>query len=109
MITVYQAKSSFDAKLIQDQLAFADIESHIMGDLLQGGAGELQVEGLVKLMIDESDLEKSIKVIDHWEKTKVSDHETPVSQTTKSSINTKPLLLLIIVFVIMGFYFIAEY
>ncbi len=67
MITIYQANSSIDAKLIQDQLAFADIQSHIMGDLLQGGVGELQPQGLVKVMIDEADFAKAKTVVENWE------------------------------------------
>ncbi len=68
MITIYQANSSIDAKLIQDQLAFADIQSHIMGDLLQGGVGDLQPQGLVKVMIDEANFAKAKEVIIEWEK-----------------------------------------
>jgi glutamate synthase domain-containing protein 3 len=67
MITIYQANSSIDAKLIQDQLGFADIPSHIIGDLLQGGVGELQPQGLVKVMVDEEDFDKAKQVVENWE------------------------------------------
>jgi len=108
MITVYEAHSSFDAKLIQDQLSFKGIDSHIMGDLLQGGMGELQAHGLVKLMVDEEDMEKSLTVIENWKNTKVTKNERLKSETTTQR-NYKPILLFIIVFVILGFYFLAEY
>lgn len=113
MITVYEAHSSFDAKLIQDQLSFEGIDCHIMGDLLQGGMGELQAHGLVKLMVDEEDMEKSLIVIEKWKNTKVTENETPIieTQTSETAIqrNYKPILLFVIVLVILGFYFLAEY
>lgn len=67
MITVYQAHSSFDAKLIQDQLSFEGITSHIMGDLLQGGMGELQAHGLVKVMCSETDFDLAKQIINKWQ------------------------------------------
>jgi hypothetical protein len=108
MITVYQAHSSFDAKLIQDQLSFEGIDSHIMGDLLQGGMGELQAHGLVKLMVDEEDREKSLVAIENWKNTKITDNETSKSETTTPKSN-KSILFFVIVFVLLGFYFLAEY
>lgn len=108
MITVYQAHSSFDAKLIQDQLSFEGIDSHIMGDLLQGGMGELQAHGLVKLMVDEVDLEKSQIIIENWKNTKITENKKPTDETSTQN-NHKPILLLTIVAVILSFYFLAEY
>ena len=108
MITVYQAHSSFDAKLIQDQLSFEGINSHIMGDLLQGGMGELQAHGLVKLMVDEKDIEKSLIVIESWKNTQINEKELSTSETTTQK-KHKPILLFVMVFVIMGFYFLTEY
>lgn len=113
MITIYQAHSSFDAKLIQDQLSFEGIDSHIMGDLLQGGMGELQAHGLVKLMVDDKDKEKSLKVIENWKNTTINENEKPTSDRstneTKAQKKHKPILIFVIVFVIMGFYFLAEF
>ncbi len=108
MITVYQAHSSFDAKLIQDQLFFEGINSHMMGDLLQGGVGELQANGVVKLMVEEEDFDESLIVIEKWKNTKITENETPTKEVITQK-NHKPILLMVIVFVILGFYFIAEY
>ena len=108
MITVYQAHSSFDAKLIQDQLSFEGIDSHIMGDLLQGGMGELQAHGLVKLMVDEEDFNQSITIIENWKNTKISENESVTTQSVSPKKNNKAILMFVIVFVIMGFYFLTE-
>ena len=108
MITIYEAHSSFDAKLIQDQLSFEGIDSHIMGDLLQGGMGELQAHGLVKLMIDEENKERSLTVIENWKNTTITENEKPINKTTTQK-NHKPILIFTIVLVILGFYFLAEY
>ena len=106
MITIYQANSSIDAKLIQDQLGFADIPSHIMGDLLQGGVGELQPQGLVKVMVDEEDFEKAREVIIEWEK-KIPKKEKVIKQSRKSSYSSL-ILIAAIVTVILGFYYISN-
>ena len=108
MITVYQAHSSFDAKLIQDQLSFEGIDSHIMGDLLQGGMGELQAHGLVKLMVDEEDLEHSISIIENWKNTKISENEKAPVKAVSPKKNNKPIIMFVIVFVVLGFYFLTE-
>jgi hypothetical protein len=106
MITVYQANSSIDAKLIQDQLSFATIQSHIMGDLLQGGMGELQAHGLVKVMVDEKDFEKAKEVIIEWEKS-IPKKEKVIKQSSKSSYSSLILIAAIVV-VILGFYYISN-
>lgn len=108
MITIYEAHSSFDAKLIQDQLSFEGIDSHIMGDLLQGGMGELQAHGLVKLMVDEEDKERSLTVIENWKNTTITENEKPINKTTTQK-NHKSILIFVIVLVLLGFYFLAEY
>jgi len=108
MITVYQAHSSFDAKLIQDQLSFEGINSHIMGNLLQGGMGELQAHGLVKLVVDEEDFESSIAIIENWKNTKISKNKSTATQSSSAKKNNKSLLLFAVVFVILGFYFLVE-
>ncbi len=108
MITVYQAHSSFDAKLIQDQLSFEGINSHIMGDLLQGGMGELQAHGLVKLMVDEDDFDQSITIIENWKNTKISEDEKETVKSVSPKKNNMAILMFVIVFVILGFSFLTE-
>ena len=88
MITIYEAHSSFDAKLIQDQLSFEGIDSHIMGDLLQGGMGELQAHGLVKLMVDEEDKERSLTVIENWKNTTITENEKPIKNTKRTQLRS---------------------
>ena len=102
MITIYQANSSIDAKLIQDQLGFADIPSHIMGDLLQGGVGELQPQGLVKVMVDEEDFEKAREVVERWEGEIVVNTDNNSNSTIKSK-TIKPRIFAIILFLIFLF------
>ncbi len=106
MITIYQANSSIDAKLIQDQLSFANIPSHIMGDLLQGGVGELQPQGLVKVMVDEEDFEQAKEVIIEWEKN-IPKKEKVIKQSSKSSYSSL-ILIAAIVLIMLGFYYISN-
>ena len=105
MITIYNANSSIDAKLIQDQLSFADIPSHIMGDLLQGGVGELQPQGLVKVMVDEEDFEKAKEVIVEWEgKLKTNEKPNHLKQKMIKSSSSKILALIYVPIFIVGLY-----
>ncbi len=105
MITIYQANSSIDAKLIQDQLGFADIPSHIMGDLLQGGVGELQPQGLVKVMVDEEDFEKAREVVERWEgEIKSSEKPNHLKQKMMKSSFSKILALIYVPIFIVGLY-----
>ncbi len=105
MITIYQANSSIDAKLIQDQLGFADIPSHIMGDLLQGGVGELQPQGLVKVMVDEEDFERAREVVENWEgKLKINEKPNHLKQKMMNSSSSKILALIYVPIFIVGLY-----
>ncbi len=110
MITVYQANSSFDAKLAQDLLLFEGIESHIMGDFLQGGVGELQPQSLVKVMADENDFDRAKHIIQQWQEKEVSKTQQKlIGRNGPSEKNTffKPLLGFIIFIFIVGSYFLS--
>ncbi len=82
MIIVYEANSTIDANIVQDILAMQGIESHIMGGLLQGGIGELQPFGLIKVMADNSDYEAARKIIAQWENEIIEPEEQQEPQTS---------------------------
>jgi hypothetical protein len=68
MITLYHASTSIDANIVQDILALEDIKSHIMGSFLEGAIGEIQPQGIIKLMGREEDYQAARKIITEWEK-----------------------------------------
>ena len=71
MIIVYEAKSSIDAKIAQDILSMEGINSHVMGNYLEGGIGELQPQGLVKIMTQDDDYESARAIINEWQNTSI--------------------------------------
>ncbi len=71
-----------------------------------GGVGELQPQGLVKVMVDEEDFEKAREVIIEWEK-KIPKKEKIFTQSSKSSYSSL-ILIAAIVAVILGFYYISN-
>lgn len=66
MIPVYDAAHSTDAHLVKNLLAQAGITSHIRGEYLQGGLGDLPVSGMVQVCVDAADLESARAIIDDW-------------------------------------------
>lgn len=68
------------------------INSHIMGGYLEGGIGEIQTMGVIKLIVEEQDFEQAKVLIREWENQRVDtdldqdyDHETTVNLSESSS------------------------
>ena len=73
MIKIYEASNGAQAKLILDLLIHANLNARIDGEYLQGGIGSLQSQGLVKVMINESDYEQGKKLIKKWENQEITN------------------------------------
>jgi len=71
MIKIYEASHGAQAKLILDLLVHANLNARIDGEYLQGGIGSLQSQGLVKVMIQESDYDQGKVLIQQWENQEV--------------------------------------
>ena len=67
-ILLYQAANTIEAKMIVDVLAQAGIAARIQGEYLQGGIGELQALGVVRVMVAEADYDSARQVVDDWDK-----------------------------------------
>ena len=72
MKKVYESSTALEAHMVKNLLAQEDISSQINGEYLQGGVGELQAIGVVKVMVDESDYIKAKGIIDNWESTQTT-------------------------------------
>lgn len=66
MKIVYNATDAIEAQLMKNMLQQVDIDAFIHGDLLQGGIGELQVFGLVQVLVHDDDYYQAKQVIDDW-------------------------------------------
>ncbi|MCF6319593.1 MAG: DUF2007 domain-containing protein, partial [Proteobacteria bacterium] len=76
MILIYQAQNSVEARLILNLFQQAGLSARIDGEYLQGGMGDLQVSGIVRMMIDEADLKKGKEIIRQWDSKEDIDIKT---------------------------------
>jgi hypothetical protein len=70
MKTVLHALNSLEAHIIKGLLASEGITSNILGEYLQGAMGELPANGLIRVVVNESDYDQATEVIDNWREAK---------------------------------------
>ncbi|WP_339899542.1 DUF2007 domain-containing protein [uncultured Gilvimarinus sp.] len=94
-ILLYQAANTIEAKMIVDVLAQAGIAARIQGEYLQGGIGELQALGVVRVMVAEADYDSARQVVDEWDKAEPvidpSIEQTATSAARVESSATAPI------------------
>ena len=67
MRSVFEASTGLDAHMILNLLQTYGIPGRIEGEYLQGGVGELQAIGLVRVLVSEQDYARAREIIDEWE------------------------------------------
>ena len=67
MKLVYEASNTVEAHMILNMLESSGFKGRVDGEFLQGGVGELQAIGLVRVMIEGSDYDKARRAIKEWE------------------------------------------
>ena len=67
MQTVYEAKDGLEAHMIAGVLKQERIESFIIGEHLQGGIGEVQASGFVRVQVHNDDADQAREIITQWE------------------------------------------
>ena len=106
MIKIYDAANGVEAHLVLDRLEHAGIKGRIDGEYLQGGVGELQAFGLVKVMVDAADADQARVIIDEWERLR-----KPSTETATDSSGVLPLFLvtaLLLAIAVAAIYFSAR-
>ncbi len=66
MKTVLHALNSIEANIIKGLLESEGITSQVLGEYLQGAMGELPANGLIRVVVDESDYENASAIIENW-------------------------------------------
>ena len=66
MKTVLHALDTIEANLIKGLLESEGITSHVLGEYLQGGIGELPTNGLIRVVVDEQDYDNANNIIENW-------------------------------------------
>ncbi len=64
---IYQATNTLEAHLLKGLLAAEGIEAIILGEALQGGAGELPVFGVVRLAVAAEDVGRARELVRDYE------------------------------------------
>lgn len=83
MKSVYEAASGLDGHMILNLLEQYRIAGRIEGEHLQGGMGELQALGFVRVMVAEEDYERARQIIREWEALQPpDDSKTPAPRDT---------------------------
>jgi len=72
MKKVYEASTALEAHMIKNLLESEGIDSRVDGEYLQGGVGELQAIGIVRVVVEESDYDAAKNIIDQWESRQVT-------------------------------------
>ncbi|WNC72696.1 DUF2007 domain-containing protein [Thalassotalea psychrophila] len=105
MICIYEASSAVEAHMISNLLEQSNIEAQIHGEHLQGGVGELQAVGIVRVMVNDEDVSKAKEIVIEWDrKQPESDTEVPVLAKTSNGLG-KLFLGFIVGAISVGLYY----
>lgn len=69
MKQVYSPANAPEAHMLKHQLEQAGIAAHVLGEALQGAAGELPAGNLIQLMVADEDFERARELVLAWERT----------------------------------------
>lgn len=67
MKLVYEASNTIEGYMILNLLEQAGLSARVDGEYLQGGVGELQAIGIVRVMVEEFDYPEAKKIIDDFD------------------------------------------
>lgn len=83
MKIAYEASNSLDAYILKGLLATYEINAYVQGEHLHSGAGELPMNGFVRVTVDDADYEEARNIILNWESSIILDDEIPAIELTK--------------------------
>ena len=97
MKKLYEAENGLEAHMIVDLLQQAHLHARVDGEFLQGGVGEIQASGVVRVVVDEDDYDAAKEMIKQW------DAQQPVSPLSLERHRNSPIFYYIIVLMIGAF------
>ena len=101
MKLLYEASSSVEAHMILNLLEQAGLSARIDGEYLQGGVGELQAIGIVRVMIEETNYPEAKDIIDEWDTNQsIQETKPPLKRQSNFSSNVISFLCGIVVMII---------
>ena len=84
MRLLYDASNSIEAHLILNLLEQSGLSARIDGEYLQGGIGDIQPMGIVRVMVEETDYVDAMTIIDAWD-VKLPEPEADGSSISKQN------------------------
>ncbi|MBL4621124.1 MAG: DUF2007 domain-containing protein [Immundisolibacteraceae bacterium] len=91
MVNVYQVSSLLEAQMIVDLLHSEGIFAEIEGESLVGGAGELPVDGLITVKVDEHDQASAESCLRSWEQSQPEQTKEQIGLTDSIDSVDSPL------------------
>ena len=108
MTLLYEAENALEAHMLVDLLAQQNLHARIDGEFLQGGVGEIQTSGLVRVLIDSDDFDDAKEIIRAWEKhSQIIDEVQP--RVVHKTIGWFALLISFIAGLLVGMLSVLKY
>lgn len=86
MKLLYEASNSIEGHMILNLVEQSGLSARIDGEYLQGGVGELQAMGIVRVMVEENDYVEARKIVQAWDARQPKQEvQRQVSQKNKVS------------------------
>ena len=85
MKKVYESSTALEAHMVKNLLENEGVDSRIDGEYLQGGVGELQAIGAIRVVVDEDDYPQAREIIDEWESLQPDDDADGIKTSKPSS------------------------
>ncbi|MBU1424166.1 MAG: DUF2007 domain-containing protein [Gammaproteobacteria bacterium] len=86
MKSVFEASNGLDAHMVLNLLEQRGISGRIEGEYLQGGIGELQAMGFVRVLVGEEDYAAARQIIGEWETLQPPDEGNQPKERTDGGI-----------------------
>lgn len=96
MRSVFEASTGLDAHMILNLLEQRGISGRIEGEYLQGGIGELQTMGFVRVLVSDEDYAGARQIINEWESIQ------PDAETDKPEARSSGGFMIFVTGVIVG-------
>ena len=114
MILLYEAADGIEAHLLKNMLEQSDIFVRIDGEFLQGGVGELQAAGFVRLMVAEHDFPEARRLLDAWDANRLTTTEPDLltrvdsgkTYTVAPEQSAAKIMLIIVSVILVASYFL---
>jgi hypothetical protein len=67
MKTAYEATNSIEAYILKGLLETYEIAAFVQGEHLHSGAGELPINGFIKVVVNDADFARAREILTEWE------------------------------------------